>query len=109
MMLFKTIDGLLVGTKYLAWVIGLLGTIGSVILFLVNIPLGAGATAVFLATFLLSMAVTLLLLPKVMAKGILGGNMRYMTGLAACAAALVVMFCVWNVNGGFPSLNLIFV
>lgn len=36
MMLFKSIDGLLVGTKYLSWSIGVLGIAGSVVLAFAN-------------------------------------------------------------------------
>lgn len=108
MMLFKSIDWLLAGTVYLLWAIGLLGIAGSVILFFVNLPLGLGAAMVFIAAFFLSMGVTLLLLPKRLAKGKMEGSRRYMTGAVFCVIALAVMFCVWNINGGFPSLNLIF-
>ena len=107
-MLFKSIDGLLVGTKYLAWAIGLLGMVGSVLLFLVNIPLGMGSAMVFVASLFLSIAVTLLLLPKKLAAGKLAGGKRYLIGAVACVIALAVMFAVWNICGGFPILNLVF-
>lgn len=109
MMLFKSIDGLLMGTKYLAWAIGLIGIVGSVILFFVNIPLGLEAAAVFIASFFLSIAVTLLLLPARLAKGRLEGIKRYLIGATSCILALVIMFSVWNISGGFPVLNMIFV
>lgn len=55
MKLFESIDGLLVGTRYLAWGIGVLGVIGSVILFIANVPLGIGTAAVFVASFSLQL------------------------------------------------------
>ncbi|WP_125143370.1 hypothetical protein [Clostridium transplantifaecale] len=108
MKLFESIDWLLIGTKYLSWSIGLIGIIGSVILFFVNIPLGIGSAMVFAATFFLAISVTLLLLPSRFAKGRLEGNKRYITGAITFVIALVIMFAVWNVSGGFPNLNLIF-
>lgn len=108
MMLFKSIDWLLVGTRYLSWGIGLLGMIGSVILFMANIPFGLGAAAVFIASSFLAIGVTLLLLPKQLAKREREGNRRYVIGLAACAIALVLMFVIWNMEGGLPAVNLIF-
>lgn len=47
--LFKCIDGLLVGTKFLAWVIGVVGIIGSIVLFFANISLGFASAAVFIS------------------------------------------------------------
>lgn len=64
MNLFKSIDGLLAGTRYLSWDIGVLGVIGSVMLFIANVPLGIGAAAVFIASLFWAVAVALLLLPK---------------------------------------------
>ncbi|MGN0313762.1 MAG: hypothetical protein ACI4EG_03105 [Fusicatenibacter sp.] len=61
--MFESIDGLLAGTKYLVWAIGLVGIVGSVILFFVNLSLGFSSAMFFFATLLLSIAVVLLLLP----------------------------------------------
>lgn len=108
MKLFDCIDGLLVGTRYLAWGIAVLGIIGSVILFIANVPLGIGAAPVFLASFFLSIGVTLLLIPKQLAKGKLTGNKKYVAGAVSLAIAIVVMGIVWISNGGFPAVNLIF-
>lgn len=109
MTLFDTTDGLLTGTRYLAWILGLLGVIGSVILLFVNIPLGLSSAMVFAAAFFLSVAVTLLLMPLKLAKGKLKGYGRYIIGAVSLLIAIVVMFVVWNVNGGFPAVNLLFV
>ena len=43
MKLFESVNGLLAGTRYLAWGIAVLGILGSVILFIANIPFGIGA------------------------------------------------------------------
>lgn len=107
--LFKTVDGLLVGAKYLVWGLSVLGIVGSVVLFFANMGLGLGAAAVFIATLFLSIALTLLLLPKQLAKGPLEGNKRYVIGAVAAVIALAVMGIVYWMNGGFPAVNLIFV
>ena len=107
--LFKCINGLLKGTKYLAWGIGVVGIIISVVLFFANIPLGFASAAVFIATFFLAIAVSLLLLPGKLAKGILSGKFRYILGSVALVIALVVIAVVYFSNGGFPELDLLFV
>ena len=109
MQLFKTIDGLLVGTKYLAWAIGLIGIVGSVILFFANLSMGFASAMVFIAALLLSIAVTLLLLPKQLAKGKLGSNKRFVIGAVALILAVAVIGITYFANGGFPALNLLFV
>lgn len=108
MKLFESIDGLLVGTRYLAWGIGVLGVIGSVILFIANVPLGIGTAAVFVASFFLAVAVSLLLLPKQLAKGKLESNKKYIVGAVSLVIAIAVMGIVYLSNGGFPAVNLIF-
>lgn len=107
--LFKIIDGLLVGTKYLAWGIGLIGMIGSVVLFFTNLSLGFASAAVFIASFFLCAAVTLLLLPEQLVKGIFAGKARYIIGGVALVIAAAGMGIVYAVCGGFPALNLLFV
>lgn len=106
--LFKTIDGLLAGTKHLAWGIALAGLIGSIILFFANIGLGFASAAVFCATLFLSIGVTLLLLPKTLAKKKLEGRGRYIIGVIAVVIAVAVMGIVYLSTGGFPAVNLIF-
>ena len=111
MKLFNTIDGLLVGTRYLAWGMGLVGIAGSVILLFVNIPMGMAAAATFLAALFFSVSVTLLLLPKRFTEGEpenTGGHKRSMIGAAALVAAIAVMGVIYLINGGFPVLNLLF-
>lgn len=109
MKLFESIDGLLVGTKYLAWAIALVGILGSVVLFVANLSLGFGSAVVFIASFLLAVGVTLLLLPEKLAKGKLEGNKKNIVGVVACVLAAAIMGIVYFTNGGFPELNLIFV
>lgn len=108
MELFKTIDGLLHGTKYLAWAIGLVGIVGSVILFFCNLSLGLPSAMVFVAAFLLSIAVTLLLLPEKLAKGPLVIAKRTTVSVVALVAAVAVMGITYFSCGGFPPLNLLF-
>lgn len=112
MKLFESIDGLLVGTKYLVWAIALVGILGSVVLFAANLSLGFGSAVVFIASFLLSVGVTLLLFPEQLLKGKLeklAGNKRNVVGIVACVLAAAIMGIVYFTNGGFPELNLIFV
>ena len=104
--LFKTIDGLLIGTRYLCWGLGVLGMAGSVVLMAVNLSMGIGAVMTFAAALLLSIAVTLLLLPDQIAKGALEGNKRYIVGAVLLILATAVMGIVYFANGGFPALNL---
>lgn len=106
--LFKCIDGLLVGTKYLAWVIGVVGIIGSIVLFFANISLGFASAAVFIAAFFLSVAISLLLFPKKIAKGFLAGKLRFIIGTITLVISGVVAGIVFAVNNGFPELNLLF-
>lgn len=106
--LFKTIDGLLAGTKHLVWGIAVVGIIGSIILFFTNISLGFTSAAVFCATLLLSIGVTLLLLPQVLAKKMPEGRERYIIGTAAVVIAAAVMGIIYLSAGGFPAVNLIF-
>ena len=109
MKLFESIDGLLVGTRHLAWGIGVLGILGSSVLFIANVPLGIASAAVFIASLFLAIAVALLLLPKKFSKGKLDGNKKYVIGAVSLAIAVVVMGIVYASNGGFPEMNLIFV
>lgn len=108
MKLFESVDGLLIGARYLAWGIAVLGIVGSRVLFIANLSLGFGSAAVFIATFFLAIGVTLLIFPKQLAKGKLSGNKKYTAGAIAVVAAIIVIGIVWVSNGGFPELNLIF-
>lgn len=107
--LFHIIDNLLVGTKYLGWAIGLIGIVGSVILFFCNLSMGFASAMVFVAALLLSVAVTLLLLPKALIKGKLDSPKRIVVGCVALVLAAAVMGIIYFVSGGFPALNLLFV
>lgn len=112
MKLFDCIDGLLIGTKYLAWAIALVGILGSVVLFVANLSLGLGSAVVFLAAFFLAVGVTVALFPEKLATGKfekLAGNKKYAVGGILCVIAAVIMGIVYYSNGGFPELNLLFV
>lgn len=110
MQLFETIDGLLASTKYLAWAIALVGIVGSVILFFANLSLGFASAMVFVAALLLSVAVTLMLLPEKLAKGKLADQRKRMVvGGVLLVLATAVMGITYFACGGFPALNLIFV
>lgn len=110
MKLFETIDGLLAGTKYLAWAIALVGIVGSIVLFFANLSLGFASAIVFVAALLLSIAVTLMLLPEKLAKGKLADqHKRMITGCVLLVLAAAIMGVTYFACGGFPALNLIFV
>ena len=109
MKLFESIDGLLVGTKYLAWAIALICIPMTAVLFFVNLPLGLPSAMVFVAAFLLAVGVTVLLLPEKLAKGKLADQKkRYMIGGVALILAVAIMGITYFANGGFPALNLLF-
>lgn len=110
MMLFDMIDALFIGTRYLSWGIAFLGIVLSVILFFVNLSLGLASAMVFVAAFLLAVAVTLLLLPRTLARGVLeNAKRRAVVGAVALILALAIMGIVYLIAGGFPALNLIFI
>lgn len=109
MNLFKTIDGLLVGTKYLAWAIALVGILVSAVLVVANLTVSFAAVMVCLSAFLLSIGATLLLLPKQLAKGILGSNKRIVIGAVAVVLAGVIMGITYFTTGAFPEMNLLFI
>lgn len=109
MKLFACIDGLLVGTRYLAWILGVLGIIASAMLFVANLSLGIGTAAVFIAAFFCAVGVTLLLLPAGMSKGRFEGKEKYIAGCISLAIATVLMGILYFANGGLPEVNLLFV
>lgn len=107
MKLFDTIDGLLVGTKYLAWGIALLCIPLSVILLFANIAMGFASVISCVAALLLAVGITLVILPEKLAKGILAGKTRFIVGGVAIVLAIAVMGIVFFVIGRFPALNLL--
>ncbi|MCH4168882.1 MAG: hypothetical protein LKF42_06500 [Streptococcaceae bacterium] len=107
--LFKVIDGLFIGTRYGVWGISLLGIIASIILIFFNIGMGLGAAMVFIAALVLSVGLTMLLLPASFIKGKLAGNKRYIAGSVFMVLAFVIMGITYFSNGGFPDVNLLFV
>lgn len=112
MMLLKVIDGLFIGTRYGAWLIALLGIAGSLVLAVANVGAGFSAVLVCAGALLLSIAVTLLLMPKSLLDGFLKnhlqGNQRFVIGAAGLVMAMVLVGGVYFANGGFPDMNLIF-
>lgn len=109
MMIFKVIDGLFVGTRYGAWLLGVLGIVGSLVLAVANLGVGFGAVLVCAGALLVSVAVSLLLVPQKLLKNRFEGNKRVLIGVAALVASMVLVGGVYFLNGGFPELNLIFV
>lgn len=109
MLLFRWIDGLLVGTRYLVWGLGVLGVVAAATLFCLNLPLGAASALVWVAALLLAVGVALTLLPAALVRGKLAGTIRRTVGFGALAGAVVLMGGIYLVCGGFPAVNLLFV
>lgn len=109
MMLFKTIDGLFVGTRYGAWGLGVLGIVGSIILAVANLTHGFGSMMLFVAALCLSIGVTLILMPKWFIKGELLKSKRFIIGGVAIVIAGAVAGIVYLTSGGFPPINLLFI
>lgn len=109
MTIFKTIDGLFIGTRYGVWGIAVLGIVGSIILGFFNLALGIYSLLVFVAALLLSVGVTLLLLPKIFVKGNFLTGKRYIAGSVLTILSVIIIGTVYLQNGGFPELNLVFI
>lgn len=111
MKLFETIDGLLIGTKYLAWGIALICIPATAILFFANLSLGPASAMVCAAAFLLAVGVTLLLLPEMLSKNdfMADKKKRCTIGAVAIVLATAVMGITYFSTGAFPALKLLFV
>ena len=108
MMLLKTIDYLLKATRYGSWVIGLLGIVISAVLAFANLSLGLSSTVLFVATLLVSIAVSLLLAPGKIVSGKIADKKRYIISGTCLSIALAIGGIVYLINGGFPEINLLF-
>lgn len=108
MKLFYTIDGLLVGTKYLAWGIALLCIPLSAILLFANITMGFAAVMTCVAALLMAVGVTLIILPGKFAKGKLAGKTRFIVGSVSIVFAVAIMGITFFSAGGFPDMNMFF-
>lgn len=107
MLIDKTISYLFTGTRYLVWGMALIGIIGSVILFWVNLPLGLLSATTFVASLALAISLSLLLAPRLLTPWLSITN-RLTIGLPAFLIALAVMGMIYYAHGGFPTLNLLF-
>ena len=108
MLLLKTIDGLFAGTRYGVWVLSVLGLAGSIILTFVNLSVGAAAFFICIASFLLSMALTLGLLPSALVKNDFLKKKRFLAAGIALSLAIVITGIAYFTQGGFPDMNLLF-
>lgn len=109
-MLDEVIKMLLVGTRYLVWGMGVVGIPLSIVLLFANIKGGLASVAIMFALVLLSIAVTLLLMP--------GGfvdklpetlqSQRMVIGGILIFVAMAIAGLTYFRNNGFPELNLIF-
>ena len=107
--LSKVIDGLLVGTHYLAWVLAVVCIPGSIVLMLANLTLGIGAVAVFLAALLLAVGLSVLIMPKLVSDRIEVAKKVRIPAVILCVAAVALMGITYAMCGGFPVINLLFV
>lgn len=110
MFIFNIIDYLFVFIRYLCFGMGAVGIVGSVILALCNMSMGMNAVLLFVAAFLLSIALTLLLMPSKMVEKLPSGLMdkRWTISIVALVVATALTGIIYFTNGGFPTLNLIF-
>lgn len=106
--LFGTIDGLLGGTRYLAWGIALVCIPASLVLLVANLSLGITSAAACLAALFPAVGVTALLLPAQLAKGPLANDRLRVIGAVACVIAVAIVGVDFFLAGGMPELNLIF-
>ena len=106
-MLFKTIDYLFKATRYGSWGIGLLGTVASVILVFANLSLGGASALLFVATLLVSLAVSLLLAPHKLVADRIEDKKRFIVSSVCLGLAIMLGGLVYLSNGGFPEINLL--
>jgi len=109
MMLLKTIDYLLKATRYGSWAIGLLGIVVSAVLVFANLSLGIFSALLFVATLLVSIAVSLLLAPSKIVSDKIADKKRYIISGTCLGIAIAVGGVVYLINGGFPEINLLFI
>lgn len=110
MILSDIINGLFIGLRYLVWAMGVIGIPLSIILLVVNIGGGIGAIGLIVAALLLSIALTLMLMPNSLVEKLPEGlqEKRFLVGIIAVIVAAVFAGIVYFTVGGFPSLNLLF-
>lgn len=110
MMLSSVINGLFIGLRYLVWAMGVIGIPVSIILLIANIAGGIGAIGLMVATLLLSVAITLMLMPSSLVEKLPEGlqEKRFLVGVIAVIVAALLAGIVYFTVGGFPSLNLLF-
>lgn len=109
MKIFEVIDYLFVGIRYGSWGIGLLGIVASIVLAIANVGMGFSAVILFVATLLLSIAISLLLAPqKWMAKK-LSNKKKYTISAVCLIGAVLIAGITFLTNSGFPELNLLFI
>lgn len=106
--LLSTIDGLLVFARYLAWAIAVVCVPISLVLVCMNLPLGIGSAAVFLAALLLAAGLAVLLMPRVVAERIKGIEGFRIPAVVLCVVAVALMGITYALSGGFPEINLLF-
>lgn len=109
MMLFKTIDYLFKGTRYGVWSIALLCIPCCIVLTICNFSYGLTAIFTCLSALLLSMAIVLILLPKVFIQAEFIETKRLYLGVGLSVLSLIIMGIVFITIGDFPQLNLIFI
>lgn len=111
MILSDVINGLFIGVRYLVWAMGIVGIPVSIILLIVNIGVGIGAIGLMFALFLLSLAITLMLMPSSLVEKLpeVLQEKRFLMGTIAVIIAVLLAGIVYFTVGGFPSLNLLFI
>ena len=108
MIIGSIIDGIFKGTRYGVWGIAVLGILASAIMIFTNIGLGFGSVMISIALLLVSIAVTMLLMPKAIFKNYKLDKKKIVISVILLLVATAIAGIIYFVVGGFPALNLIF-
>lgn len=108
MMIGNVIDGIFKCTRYGVWGIAVLGILASALMIFTNIGLGFGSVMISVALLLVSIAVTMLLMPKAIFKNYELDTKKIVISIALLVIAAAIAGITYFAVGGFPALNLIF-
>lgn len=109
MMIFKTIDTIFKSTRYGVWALALLGIPCCIILVICNFSNGIAAMMTCFSALLITMAISLLLLPNMFMKNNFLESKRMYLVASLSLVSLIVMGITYFAVGTFPELNLIFI
>lgn len=108
MMIGTIIDGIFKVTRYGVFGIAVLGILASVIMIFTNFALGFSSVLISVALLLVSIALTMLLMPKAIFKEYELDTKKIVISVVLLVIAAAIAGITYFVTGGFPALNLIF-